>query len=80
MQLVIIVTKKGKFSMLALPAMGERGVHKACARVWIYLAWSRKIFSYPSSLFFKKGLNRSIGMGKSIVELFSVAISESVCK
>ena len=36
--------------------------------------------SYPSSIFFKKGLKRSIGMGKSMVEFFSVAISESVCR
>jgi hypothetical protein len=36
--------------------------------------------SYPFSIFFMKGLKRSIGIGKSMVELFSVDISESVCK
>ena len=44
--------------------------------------WEKKAgaISYPFSIFFKKGLKRSIGIGKSMVEFFSVAISESVCR
>ena len=45
-------------------------------------SWEKKAgaISYPFSIFFKKGLKRSIGIGKSMVEFFSVAISESVCR
>ena len=36
--------------------------------------------AYLLSPWFRKGFNRSMGTGKMVVELFSVAISRKVCR
>ena len=46
----------------------------------MYTKQRQEPFLTPFQSFLKKCLKRSIGIGKSIVEFFSVAISARVCK